>query len=85
MANQILETLTPEEIESSVEFLRWQREYKRAVIVEEGRKQGLAEGIEQGLEQGIYQEKVQTARNMKVEGFSSEQIERLTGLAEHEY
>ncbi len=73
MANQVLEGITQEDIDSGIEFLKWQREYKRAVIVEEGRKQGLAEG------------KIETARNMKAGGISAEQIQQFTGLAEDEY
>ena len=60
------------------------------------RKQGLEQGLEQGIEQGLEQgrnegleqglEKLrQSARSMKAEGLSPEQIKRFTGLSEDEY
>ena len=49
------------------------------------RKQGLEQGRNEGLEQGRVQERIKTARSMKSEGLSPEQIKRFTGLSEGEY
>ena len=45
-------------------------------------QKGIEEGIEQGIEQGIVQAKLETAKNMLDEGFSIEQIVKITGLPE---
>lgn len=84
MANQVLEGITQEDIDSGIEFLKWQREYKKSVLIQAAQEEALAKGIEQGLEQGLEKLKI-TARNMKAGGISTEQIKEFTGLAEDEY
>lgn len=46
----------------------------------EGLEEGKLEGIEEGLQQGKLEGKLETARAMKAEGFTIEQIVKITGL-----
>ncbi len=48
--------------------------------LKKGKKEGKAEGLKEGLKEGL----LITARNMKADGFSIEQIVKLTGLTEIE-
>ena len=52
--------------------------------LEEGIKQGIEQGIKQGIEQGIKHGSLQIAKEMKEEGFSIEQIVKLTKLSKEE-
>ena len=47
---------------------------------EEGRQEGLEQGIEQGIEQGKQAAKLELAKTMKLQGFSIDQIQLVTGL-----
>ena len=55
---------------------------------DEGREEGLAEGREEGLaegrEEGAEQRSLQIARNMKDNGYPTEEIEVITGLTKEE-
>lgn len=51
---------------------------------EKGKKEGLKKGKAQGLKEGLKEGLLTTARNMKADGFSTEQIVKLTGLTEAE-
>ena len=46
----------------------------------EGYKKGIEEGMEKGMEQGRAEEKISTARKMKLKGYSLEDIAEMTGL-----
>jgi predicted transposase/invertase (TIGR01784 family) len=61
---------TPKEREAYEESLKYYRDIKN--VVDTSRAEGLKEGIEQ------------TAKKMKTEGFSKEQIQLITGLTEEE-
>ena len=50
----------------------------------EGKAEGKIEGLKEGLSKGVKEEKIQTARRMKVEGFSIELITKITGLSPEE-
>ena len=45
-----------------------------------GREEGISIGLEQGLERGAYQNKLETARSMLLDGFSPEMICKYTSL-----
>ena len=45
-----------------------------------GIQQGIIQGIEQGIEQGAYETKLETARNMLIEGLTPQMVARCTGL-----
>ena len=47
----------------------------------EGLKEGLSKGKMEGIKEGLSLGAVQTARRMKVEGFSIELITKITGLS----
>ena len=47
---------------------------------EEGISIGLERGLEQGLERGAYQNKLETARSLLLDGFSAEMISKYTSL-----
>ena len=49
-----------------------------------GRLEGKAEGLKEGLLKGKMEGTIQTARRMKVEGFSIELIAKITGLSPEE-
>ena len=49
-----------------------------------GRSEGLKEGLSRGEEKGLRKGAIQTARRMKVEGFSIELIAKITGLSPEE-
>lgn len=44
-------------------------------------ERGLAQGLEQGIEQGIYKEKIETARNLILNGMDSTFIQKITQLS----
>ena len=50
----------------------------------EGKEQGLKEGKEQGLKEGKKNRSLEIARQMKNEGFTADQISRITGLTQDE-
>ena len=50
----------------------------------EGKAEGKIEGLKEGLSKGVKEEKIQTARRMKIEGFSIELITKITGLSTEE-
>ena len=100
MANDVLCEVTQDDYERAAIFEREKilRDYYAGLAnatnkgKREGFDAGLARGIEQGLEQGRNEgleqglEKLrQSARSMKAEGLSPEQIKRFTGLSEDEY
>ena len=47
---------------------------------DEGREAGLQVGIQQGIERGAYETKLETARNMLIEGLTPQMVARCTGL-----
>ena len=49
-------------------------------IKEEGILQGRKEGRIEGIEKGKVEEKMDIAKKMKLEGFSTEMIKKLTGI-----
>ena len=50
----------------------------------EGHSEGLKEGLSKGKMEGVKEERMQTARRMKIEGFSIELIAKMTGLSPEE-
>ena len=52
--------------------------------INKGRREGLTEGEAKGKMEGVKEEKIQTARRMKVEGFSIELITKITSLSPEE-
>lgn len=52
----------------------------RAEGLEEGRKEGLKEGREEGRKEARAETLTETARKMKEQGFSPDQIQQITGL-----
>ena len=66
--------------------LKYERDYysMMAWMREEGEKIGEKRGEKRGLQQGRRSEKLQTARNMKVNGLSVEMIRKWTGLTEEQ-
>lgn len=69
---------TPREREAYEKSLKYYRDIKN--VVDTSKEEGLREGIEQGIEQGIQK----TAAKMKLEGFTQEQIKKITGLTDSE-
>jgi predicted transposase/invertase (TIGR01784 family) len=51
----------------------------------EGKEEGYTEGKAEGKAEGELETKVKIAREMKIDGFTAEQIKKLTGLDEDEY
>ena len=45
-----------------------------------GREEGISIGLERGLERGAYQNKLETARSLLLDGFSAEMISKYTSL-----
>ena len=82
---------SPEEREAYEDSLKYYRDLKNVVDTArdegkeegrvEGRVEGKVEGKEEGKEEGREERNMEIAKTMKAEGFSSEQITRLTGLS----
>ena len=49
----------------------------------EGRREGRIEGIVEGVEKGKVEEKMDIANKMKEKGYSTKEIEELTGILLH--
>ena len=64
----------------SDENLAYEMAAKYELGIEQGIEQGIEKGIEQGIQKGEFKNKLETARKMQEEGFSIEQIVRITGL-----
>jgi predicted transposase/invertase (TIGR01784 family) len=82
--------LTKEEktmYDSSLKY-RWDNKNVLDYALKEGFEQGVEQGIEQGIEKGIergeHNKAIAIAREMKKEGFSTEQISKFTGLSNDE-
>ena len=67
---------TPKEREAYEESLKYYRDIKN--VVDTSREEGFNDGIEKGIKKGIEK----TAKKMKTEGFTNEQIKKATGLAD---
>ena len=52
--------------------------------LERGMKKGMEKGLEKGIEQGLEKGKIETARNFKRLGVSTDIIMQATGLSEEE-
>ncbi len=52
--------------------------------LERGMKKGMEKGLEKGIAQGLEKGKIETARNLKQLGVSTEIIMQATGLSEEE-
>lgn len=65
---------TPKERVAYEESLKYYRDIKN--VVDTSREEGLKEGLKEGI--------MKTARKMKAEGFTNEQIKRITGLNDFE-
>ena len=65
---------SPKEREAYEESLKYYRDIKN--VVDTSREEGFNEGVEKGIEQ--------TAKKMKEEGFTAEQIKKITGLPKDE-
>ena len=74
---------SPEEREAYEDSLKYYRDLKNVVDTarDEGKEEGREEGKEEGKEEGREERNMEIAKTMKAEGFSSEQISRLTGLS----
>lgn len=77
---------TPREREAYEESLKYYRDIKNVVDTSraEGLKEGLEKGLERGIKEGIEKGIIQTAKKMKTEGFTSAQIQQITGLSKIE-
>ena len=69
---------TPKEREAYEESLKYYRDIKN--VVDTSREEGLKEGMEKGMEK----RNIEIAKQMKKEGFSNEQIKKITGLSNDE-
>jgi predicted transposase/invertase (TIGR01784 family) len=78
--------LSPEQREQYQKSLLTYWELKGVVETarEEGLEEGLQKGREEGKLEGIREGILQTARMMKQQGFTTEMIQRLTGLTQEE-
>jgi predicted transposase/invertase (TIGR01784 family) len=76
-------SLDPEKQREFEERLRADENYayELAVKYEKGLEKGLEEGLEKGIEKGELRKSLETARKMKEEGFSIDQILRITDLS----
>ncbi|MEZ4963272.1 MAG: Rpn family recombination-promoting nuclease/putative transposase [Saprospiraceae bacterium] len=72
----------PEERKAYEDSLKYYRDMKN--VVDTAKEEGLVEGMEKGIEKGMEKKSIEIARQMKAEGFSDEQIARLTGLTSNE-
>ncbi|MCB0522775.1 MAG: Rpn family recombination-promoting nuclease/putative transposase [Lewinellaceae bacterium] len=72
----------PEERKAYEDSLKYYRDMKN--VVDTAKEEGLVEGMEKGIEKGMEKKSIEIARQMKTEGFSDEQIARLTGLTSNE-
>ena len=69
------------------ESLKYYRDLKNVVDtsreegLKEGREEGREEGLKEGREEGREEEKIQIAKEMKVDGFAIEKIIKYTGLS----
>jgi predicted transposase/invertase (TIGR01784 family) len=85
-AFRILEVYSsdPEKRQLIEERIRADRDYKfeMAAQFEKGIARGIETGVAKGLEQGIEQEKLETARLMKIKGYPLSDILEITGLTE---
>jgi predicted transposase/invertase (TIGR01784 family) len=79
----------PQEREAYQASLKYYRDLKNVIdtAYDDGVSDGFEKGIEQGIEQGraeeraaAYQERLQTAKNLKQLGLSNEQIAQASGL-----
>lgn len=73
---------TPGEREAYEESLKYYRDIKN--VVDTSREEGLKEGLKEGMEKGMEKRNYEIAKQMKAEGFSNEQIHKLTGLSHQE-
>ena len=73
---------TAKEREAYEESLKYYRDIKN--VVDTSREEGLKEGMEKGMEKGIEKGIEKTAKKMRTEGFTNEQIKRITGLTDDE-
>jgi predicted transposase/invertase (TIGR01784 family) len=84
----------PQERDAYQASLKYYRDLKNVIDtayddgLNEGMEQGMAKGMEQGMAKGIeqeraaaYQERLNTARNLKNLGLSNEQIAQVSGLS----
>ena len=69
---------TPKEREAYEESLKYYRDIKN--VVDTSREEGLKEGMEKGMEK----RNIEIVKQMKKEGFSNEQIKKITGLSKDE-
>ena len=51
-------------------------------LEEKGRLEGKQEGLQEGLQEGEFRKAIETARKMKMKGFSKLEIIEITGLSE---
>ena len=80
-ADKVLKYLaTNEEILRDYE-LREKAVHDEITRITGAHQEGLEEGIKEGIEKGRQEEKLETARNMLVEGIDIELIEKFTGLS----
>ena len=54
--------------------------YELAAKFEQGLEKGIEKGLEQGIEKGEFKNKLETARRMRENGFSTQEISQITGL-----
>jgi predicted transposase/invertase (TIGR01784 family) len=88
MAGEMLVTVSQDEIDRA----RKEQAYKleadwysdMAEARDEGREEGLAKGRQEGEAKGLAEARLESARRMKADGFSPEQIQRYTGLSPEE-
>lgn len=69
---------TPKEREAYEESLKYYRDIKNVVDTAE------EEGIEKGIQKGAYQKALEIAQTLKQQGFSTPQIQSITGLSASE-
>jgi predicted transposase/invertase (TIGR01784 family) len=81
MAGETLVTITKEEAEQWRETSRLKYEWDMRSAQSEAWDEGLEEGRVKGRVEGRAEGEFETARKMKADGFSPEQIGRYTGLS----
>ena len=83
-AQESLDSISQSEAEWIRETAYWDAVSNRKTIIGTAERRGLKQGMEKGLQQGIQQTKIETARNFKANGVSTDIIAKCTGLSMEE-
>ena len=83
-ANATIEVMEMSPKEKWLYENRMKYEYDKASWKHVGYQEGIEAGIKRGLDKGAYQNKLETARMMKLEAFDLNIISKITGLSKEE-